>query len=57
MRYLVYVRGYTEVNIVVPPHINRSIYFLKSEDTYMYSMKEKLIEDSEVNKVQVKKVK
>lgn len=38
MRYLCYVKGYSEVNIIVPPHLVRSIYYIKNKSTYMYEM-------------------
>ena len=35
MRYLNNVRGYYEANLVVPPLMTRSVYYLHGADTYL----------------------
>ena len=57
IRYLRCVKGYTEVNIIVPPHLSRVVYFIKNKNTYMYSQLENLVEDTEKHREDVKKVK
>ena len=47
MRYLVYVHGYSEVNIIVPPLTTRSVYFVRSNGTYMSERLAFIKEDSE----------
>ena len=43
MRYLVYVKGYTEVNAIVPPQTSRIVYYIKNKTTYMYEMLDQLV--------------
>jgi hypothetical protein len=56
MRYLTYVKGYTEVNIVVPPRLSRSIFYIKNK-TFLYEMLDQLIEDTNEHRKAVKKMK
>jgi hypothetical protein len=37
MRYLTCVKGYVEVNVVVPPRVGRSIFYLKQRGTFLHS--------------------
>lgn len=46
IRYLAFVKGYAEVNIVVPPLTTRSVYFIKHKSTYMSQQLEAIKEDS-----------
>jgi hypothetical protein len=57
MRYLSHVRGYTEVNIVVPPLTSRSVYFIKPKFTLMSENIEAIRQDSEYHKNNVRKMK
>jgi hypothetical protein len=57
MRYLVYVRGYTEVNIIVPPLTSRSVYFVRPNGTYMNERLPHIKADSEEHKARVRKMK
>lgn len=57
MRYLIYVRGYVELNIVVPPMLARNIYFVKNKTTMMYSLLDDLVKDSEIHRANVRKIK
>jgi hypothetical protein len=57
MRYLTYVRGYSEINIVVPPLTARYVYFVRNNGTYMSERLAAIREDSEAYKVGVRKMK
>lgn len=58
MRYLIYVKGYVEVNMVVPPLISRSIYYVKSDSkTRMHQYLDELVKESEVHRAKVRKLK
>ena len=43
MRYLTFVKGYTELNILVPPRVSRCIYYVKHKTTYFYSILDQLV--------------
>ena len=36
MRYLTHTKGYIEVFIVIPPLLTRSIFLIKSKNTFLY---------------------
>ena len=56
MRYLTCVKGYSEVNIIVPPRSSRSIFYIKNK-TYLHSMLDQLIEETNEYRKNVKKMK
>ena len=56
MRYLTFVKDFTEVNIMVPPRVSKSIYYVKNK-TYMHSILDKLVEESNEHRQAVKKMK
>jgi hypothetical protein len=60
MRYLVHVKGYSEVYIVLPPRLERIVYFINirnnSNKTYLYHNIEEILETNNKNREEDKQI-
>lgn len=56
IRYIVFVRGYVEANIIVPPLTSRSVFFIKA-GTYLHEHVDSIKQDCDEYRKEVKKIK
>ena len=56
MRYLTFVKGFTEINVMVPPRVSKSIYYVKN-NTFMNSILDQLVEETNEHRQSVRKMK